>query len=82
MTPTGDGLVTALQVLAIMRESGKPLSELAGVVRTCPQLLKNVRVQTSRAGAKTPTFSRRLRRDGRGLATRNGFPSARPARNP
>src|SRR4051794_22846249 len=46
MTPTGDGLVTALQVLAIMRQSGKPLSELAGVVQTCPQLLKNVRVQS------------------------------------
>ena len=46
MTPTGDGLVTALQVLAIMRQSGKPLSELASVVQTCPQLLKNVRVRT------------------------------------
>ena len=46
MTPTGDGLVTALQVLAIMRQSGKPLSELAGVVQTCPQLLKNVRVKS------------------------------------
>ena len=44
MTPTGDGLVTALQVLAIMRQSGKSLSELAGVVQTCPQLLKNVRM--------------------------------------
>ena len=46
MTPTGDGLVTALQVLAIMRQSGKPLSKLAGVVQNCPQLLKNVRVQS------------------------------------
>ena len=46
MTPTGDGLVTALQVLAIMHRSGKSLSELASVVQTCPQLLKNVRVRT------------------------------------
>ncbi len=43
-TPTGDGLVTALQVLAIVRETGRPLSELAGVVVSGPQLLKNVRV--------------------------------------
>jgi phosphoglucosamine mutase len=46
LTPTGDGLVTALQVLTVMRRSGKRLSELAEVVQTCPQLLKNVRVRT------------------------------------
>jgi phosphoglucosamine mutase len=46
LTPTGDGLVTALQVLAIMHEVGAPLSALADVVQTCPQLLKNVRVRT------------------------------------
>lgn len=46
MTPTGDGLVTALQVLAVMRNSGRSLSELASVVQTCPQLLKNVRIRT------------------------------------
>jgi len=43
-TPTGDGLVTALQVLAIVRETGKTLSELASVVVSGPQLLKSVRV--------------------------------------
>lgn len=43
-TPTGDGLVTALEVLAIVRETGKSLSELAGVVVPGPQLLKSVRV--------------------------------------
>jgi phosphoglucosamine mutase len=46
LSPTGDGLVTALQVLAIMHEAGKPLSALADIVQTCPQLLKNVRVRT------------------------------------
>lgn len=44
LTPTGDGLVTALHVLRVMRESRKSLSELAAVVQSCPQLLKNVRV--------------------------------------
>jgi phosphoglucosamine mutase len=46
LTPTGDGLVTGLQTLRVMRETGKPLSELASVVQTCPQLLKNVRVKS------------------------------------
>ncbi len=41
---TGDGLVTALHLAHIMRESGQPLSALgAGFVRY-PQLLRNVRV--------------------------------------
>lgn len=41
---TGDGIVTALQVLAVMQRSGKPLSELAACVRRYPQVLENVRV--------------------------------------
>ncbi len=51
LTPTGDGLVTGLHVLRVMRESGRPLSELASVVQTCPQLLKSIRVK-SRQGWK------------------------------
>lgn len=49
LTPTGDGLVTALHVLRVMRESGKKLSELAAVVESCPQLLKSVRVRSKHA---------------------------------
>src|SRR5512138_3679650 len=41
---TGDGTLTALQVLAIMRRTGKPLSELAQVMIPLPQVLVNVRV--------------------------------------
>ncbi len=41
---TGDGMVSALQVLAIMQRSGKPLSELAKVMVSLPQVLVNVRV--------------------------------------
>jgi phosphoglucosamine mutase len=41
---TGDGTLTALQVLAIMRRTGKPLSELAQVMTPLPQVLVNVRV--------------------------------------
>jgi len=43
-TTTGDGMVTALQILSIMIRTGKKLSELAGEMQEFPQLLKNVKV--------------------------------------
>ncbi len=43
---TGDGLVTALQVLSTMAATGRELSDLAGELRTYPQVLVNVRVGT------------------------------------
>lgn len=43
-TTTGDGLIAALQVLAVMRRTGKPLSELAEGMRRLPQVLLNVQV--------------------------------------
>ncbi|AAS95760.1 phosphoglucosamine mutase [Nitratidesulfovibrio vulgaris] len=42
---TGDGLLAALQILRIMRERGKPLSELAGQLQLFPQQLINVHVE-------------------------------------
>jgi phosphoglucosamine mutase len=41
---TGDGLVTALQVAAIRKRSGKTLSELAGIMKDLPQVLVNAKV--------------------------------------
>lgn len=41
---TGDGLLTAVQLLSIMKKSGRPLSELAKVMTVYPQLLVNVPV--------------------------------------
>ena len=40
---TGDGLVAALQVLAVLVEDGRPASELLRLFDPLPQLLKNVR---------------------------------------
>jgi phosphoglucosamine mutase len=40
---TGDGLVSALQVLACIKRSNKPVSELCRKFEPVPQLLKNVR---------------------------------------
>ena len=48
---TGDGLIAALQVLAVLIKSGKPASETSRVFQPLPQLLKNVRFQ---AGGKPP----------------------------
>jgi phosphoglucosamine mutase len=42
---TGDGLITALQVLSAMAATGRELADLAGELRTYPQVLLNVRVQ-------------------------------------
>ncbi|RRD71092.1 MULTISPECIES: phosphoglucosamine mutase [unclassified Desulfovibrio] len=42
---TGDGLLAALQVLKIMCEKEKPLSELAGLLIPFPQKLINVRIK-------------------------------------
>jgi len=39
---TGDGLIAALQVLAVRAEGGKPMSELGRQFEPVPQLLKNV----------------------------------------
>ncbi len=44
-TTTGDGLVSALQVLAVMKQSGRELAELASGMRKFPQVLLNVKVQ-------------------------------------
>lgn len=42
---TGDGLVSALQVLRIMRSTGKPLSELAQCWTRFPQIVTNIIVR-------------------------------------
>jgi phosphoglucosamine mutase len=42
---TGDGLITALQVLAAMKKEDKPLSELACIMKVFPQMLINIDVK-------------------------------------
>jgi len=43
-TTTGDALISALQVLAIMRRTGRTLAELAAAMPRYPQVLENVRI--------------------------------------
>jgi phosphoglucosamine mutase len=45
LATTGDGVLTALQVLDVVRRSGTPLTDLATAAMTrLPQVLRNVRV--------------------------------------
>jgi phosphoglucosamine mutase len=48
---TGDGLLAALQVLAVIVEQGKPASEVCNLFEPAPQVLENVRYEK---GAKDP----------------------------
>lgn len=41
---TGDGLLSALKLVDVLKDTGKTLSELAGEMKKYPQVLKNVRV--------------------------------------
>ena len=43
---TGDGILAALQLMAIIRSESKPLSELAQIMHVYPQILINVTVKT------------------------------------
>ena len=47
-TTTGDGLITALAILAVMRTRNQPLSALARVMRKFPQVLINIPVREKR----------------------------------
>ncbi|MCT1904803.1 phosphoglucosamine mutase [Oceanobacillus sojae] len=51
---TGDGLLSALQLVNVMRESGKPLSELADEMTIFPQTLINVRVTDKNEALTSP----------------------------
>ncbi len=42
---TGDGVLAALQLLAVMQRTRRPLSELAGIMESFPQTLHNIRVK-------------------------------------
>ncbi|HHL40134.1 MAG TPA: phosphoglucosamine mutase [Deltaproteobacteria bacterium] len=59
-TTTGDGIITAMQVLAMMVRSGRPLSELASILDPYPQVLLNVRVGKKRPLEEMPLLQKAL----------------------
>jgi phosphoglucosamine mutase len=58
---TGDGLLSALQVLAIMAESGCRLHELKKILTPVPQVLKNIRVKQRADLNNHPELSKTFR---------------------
>jgi phosphoglucosamine mutase len=59
---TGDGIVSALQVLQAVRRSGKPLATLLDGVRLFPQELINVRVAAPSAWRSNEALTREMAR--------------------
>jgi phosphoglucosamine mutase len=62
LCPTGDGLVAALRVVAVMLETAKPLSELRQVLRKFPQASAALRVSEKKPVESLPTLSAEIRR--------------------
>ena len=56
-TTTGDGIVTALKVLALMRSEQRPLAELAAEVERWPQITKNVKAPRRREWKEVERFA-------------------------
>ena len=42
LSTTGDGQLTSIQLLSILKRSGKPLSELTGMIKKYPQIMENI----------------------------------------
>jgi phosphoglucosamine mutase len=58
---TGDGLISGLQVLTLMKRTGKPLSELAKCMTAVPQVLLNLQVKEKPDLAMLPALQEALR---------------------
>lgn len=78
-TTTGDGMLSALQLVNIMKRTGKKLSELAGDMQTYPQRLVNVKVtdknrvlENERIKQTIDQVERELGKDGRVLVRPSG----------
>jgi phosphoglucosamine mutase len=61
-TTTGDGLVSALQVLSVIKQTGRTLAELASPVRRYPQVLLNVQVAERFDPATVPEVQEAVKR--------------------
>lgn len=57
---TGDGIVTALQVLAVMKKTGQKLSSLATRMKRYPQILQNVPVKRRLPLEEIPAVARAI----------------------
>ena len=58
---TGDGIISALQLLAVIQRTGKPLSELADVMQMTPQRLVNIDVKSKPPIEKIPDIMKAIK---------------------
>ncbi len=58
---TGDGIITALQLLSVMENTGKKLSELASVMKTYPQELENITVKEKPPLDEKPLLQKKIK---------------------
>ncbi|MFW5972031.1 MAG: phosphoglucosamine mutase [Bacillota bacterium] len=54
---TGDGVLTAIQTLSVVKRTGKKISELAEVMKTWPQILSNVEVENKESWERNVKIS-------------------------
>lgn len=59
---TGDGLIAALKILAIMRRTGKKLSELKKVMTHYPQVLQNIHVRSKEDFSNFPQIVKAIKK--------------------
>ncbi len=59
---TGDGLLTAIELLKIVQEKQRPLSELASVLERLPQVLVNQKVGSKNGWSENPRIREALRK--------------------
>ena len=64
---TGDGLISALQMISLMKRTGKPLSELAQAMSAVPQILLNIMVKQKPNLESVPDIDRAIRESERRL---------------
>ncbi len=76
---TGDGILTALQVLALARAEGRPVAALADEVERWPQVLRNVRVPRRREWREVAAFREGYERAQAELERSGGRISVRPS---
>jgi phosphoglucosamine mutase len=68
-TTTGDALISALQVLAIMKRTGRSLAELAAPMQKYPQVLENVKLARKMDPAASPAIQEAVAQAQRRLGT-------------
>lgn len=62
LSTTGDGILTAVQLLSVLARGTRPLSELAGQMQRLPQWLENVRLKSKDGWESNPAIATAIKR--------------------